>query len=442
MSDDLSRPIASYGSDVFRRTWESNECNSSNQLLDGTIQTLSTQNAPDKGPVRGLLFVPSLDPQDPCNNATASLVPSNSTRHNHVAPLSFPNIGLAPWVSIDCTKSFLNASRQEAVEALIFFLPSTNDSKPPAPEDSVWDLSDAGAWKTQNNYPVYAIPGPAGETLMRQLSWYSDNATLVRFDTGSNLNDSSALAQDQHDIVRLFALIDYAEDHRNMPSLWGFILAILGMVLVLSIVILLCYQCVQKRRRQALERRIAAGEADIENFGLHQIRVSREVLDQIPTYVYPSVNIPSKASLKGSPSQTQITLSRADDTSSIRSVDHKEPRLVYKETDMQASSSTIRLPETAITCESSRPPSVRECSDSSSRSQPTCAICLDDFVSGTTIVRELPCGHIFHPSCIDVSLTQISSLCPLCKKSVLPAEYYSTPADDMVVHRDYVVTEH
>jgi hypothetical protein len=125
--------------------------------------------------------------------------------------LSFPNIGLAPWVSIDCTKSFLNASRQEAVEALIFFLPSTNDSKPPAPEDSVWDLGDAGAWKTQNNYPVYAIPGPAGETLMRQLSWYSDNATLVRFDTGSNLNESSALAQDQHDIVRLFALIDYGK---------------------------------------------------------------------------------------------------------------------------------------------------------------------------------------------------------------------------------------
>ncbi|GIJ84451.1 hypothetical protein Asppvi_003298 [Aspergillus pseudoviridinutans] len=423
---------------VTNATRAINDSESLRVVLDGTVQTLSTQNAPGKGPIRGLLFVPSLDPQDPCNNATASLVPSNSTRHSHVAPLNFPNIGLAPWVSINCTKSFLNASRQQDVEALIFFLPSTNDSKPPAPEDPIWDLGDAGAWKNQNNYPVYAIPGPAGETLMRQLSWYSENATLVGFDTGSNLNESSALAQDQHEIVRLFALLDFAEDHRNMPSLWGFILAILGMVLVLSIIILICYQLVQKRRRQALERRIAAGEVDIENFGLHQIRVSREVLDQIPTYVYPSVNIPSKASLKGSPSPTQVTL----DTSSIRSVDHKEPRLVYKETDMQASSSTIRLPETAITCESSRPPSVRECSDSSSRSQPTCAICLDDFVSGTTIVRELPCGHIFHPSCIDVSLTQISSLCPLCKKSVLPAEYYSTPSDDMVVHRDYVVTEH
>ncbi|PKX89500.1 E3 ubiquitin-protein ligase RNF103 [Aspergillus novofumigatus IBT 16806] len=399
-----------------------NETDSLHVVLDGTIQTLSTQNAPDKGPVRGLLFVPSLNPQDPCNNATASLVPSNSTRHSHVAPLNFPNIGLAPWVSIDCTQSFLNASQQQGVEALIFFLPSTNDSKPPAPEDSIWNLGDDGAWKSRNNYPVYAIPGPAGETLMQQLSWYSDNATLVGFDTDSNLNESSALAQDQHGIVR------FGGSSKHAQSL-GFILAILGMVLVLSIIILLCYQFVQKRRRLALERHISAGEADIENFGLHQIRVSREVLDQIPTYVYPSVNIPSKASLRGSPSQTQITLARADDTSSIPSVDHKEPRLVYKETEMQASSSTIRLPETAITCESSRPPSARECSGSASRSQPTCAICLDDFVSGTTIVRELPCGHIFHPSCIDVSLTQISSLCPLCKKSVLPAEYYTTSAD-------------
>jgi hypothetical protein len=180
-------------------------------VLDGTIQTLSTQNAPDKGPVRGLLFVPSLNPQDPCNNATASLVPSNSTRHSHVAPLNFPNIGLAPWVSIDCTQSFLNASQQQGVEALIFFLPSTNDSKPPAPEDSIWNLGDDGAWKSQNNYPVYAIPGPAGETLMQQLSWYSDNATLVGFDTDSNLNESSVLTQDQHGIVRLFALIDYGK---------------------------------------------------------------------------------------------------------------------------------------------------------------------------------------------------------------------------------------
>lgn len=180
-------------------------------MLDGTIQTLSTQNAPGKGPVKGLLFVPSLDPEDPCNNATASLVPANSTRHSHVAPFNFPNIGLAPWVSIDCTQSFLNASRQEDVEALIFFLPSSNDSKPPAPEDSIWNLGDNGAWKDQNKYPVYAIPGPAGETLMRQLSWYSGNATLVGIDTGSILNESSAPAQDQHDVVRLFALIDYGK---------------------------------------------------------------------------------------------------------------------------------------------------------------------------------------------------------------------------------------
>ena len=34
---------------------------------------------------------------------------------------------------------------------------------------------------------------------------------MVGFDTDSNLNESSALAQDQHGIVRLFALIDYGK---------------------------------------------------------------------------------------------------------------------------------------------------------------------------------------------------------------------------------------
>jgi hypothetical protein len=55
--------------------------------------------------------------------------------------------------------------------------------------------------------------------------------------------------------------------------------------------------------------------------------------------------------------------------------------------------------------------------------QPTCSICLEDFVSRGTIVRPLPCKHVFHPSCIDPVLREYSSLCPICKASVLPAGY-------------------
>lgn len=47
----------------------------------------------------------------------------------------------------------------------------------------------------------------------------------------------------------------------------------------------------------------------------------------------------------------------------------------------------------------------------------TCAICVDEFQENV-VVRELPCGHIFHPDCIDEWLSNYSSMCPLCKDNL------------------------
>ena len=41
----------------------------------------------------------------------------------------------------------------------------------------------------------------------------------------------------------------------------------------------------------------------------------------------------------------------------------------------------------------------------------TCLICVDDFVDGDRI-RTLPCGHDFHPACIDPWLLNRSTACP------------------------------
>lgn len=46
----------------------------------------------------------------------------------------------------------------------------------------------------------------------------------------------------------------------------------------------------------------------------------------------------------------------------------------------------------------------------------TCAICLADFDDGCR-VRELPCEHCFHPSCIDTWL-RLRNACPMCKAVV------------------------
>ncbi|KAJ1976966.1 hypothetical protein H4R34_003778 [Dimargaris verticillata] len=50
-------------------------------------------------------------------------------------------------------------------------------------------------------------------------------------------------------------------------------------------------------------------------------------------------------------------------------------------------------------------------------SSPTCAICLDAIIIGSTNthIRALPCHHIYHDDCIDQWLTTKSGCCPLCK---------------------------
>ena len=60
-------------------------------------------------------------------------------------------------------------------------------------------------WKSENEYPVYAIPGPVGTTLMEKLAWYSENATSEH----SNHNGSVAPKDPRHgENVRLFTFID------------------------------------------------------------------------------------------------------------------------------------------------------------------------------------------------------------------------------------------
>ncbi|KAF9883801.1 hypothetical protein FE257_002785 [Aspergillus nanangensis] len=439
-------------------------------VLDGTVETLSTENSPD-GPIKGLMFVPSLYPQDPCNDITAPFIPTNVTRLQDVSEFGYQTIGLAPWVSPDCTQAFLNASRQAGNEALVFFVPSNNGTKPPNADDPTWQLGDGGVWKTQNLFPVYAIPGAAGATLMGQLASYSGNSSPPSSAQHEFRNGSKSFNMPAD--IRLFTLIDLERggDNSKMPSLWGFILAIVGTILVLSIVLLLCYQLVQKRRRENLQRRIEAGEADIENLGLHQLKVPQEVLDSIPVYIYPGIDALSEKNL--SPEKADTTTS----TDEIREQkeDHEEINPRQSESTRntpspQSEDSEIEQPRdpheliepppptpknqvlvekaphseiqpdiTQYQCEEDIPDDTKPRWNRLSRSQTTCAICLDDFVAGTSTVRELPCGHIFHVECIDMSLARNSSLCPLCKKCVLPSGCWTVPVTNTMVHRDHVV---
>ncbi|KAF7597038.1 hypothetical protein BBP40_010512 [Aspergillus hancockii] len=416
-------------------------------VVDGTVQTLSTQTA-GKDPIRGLLFVPGLDVEDPCNNITAPLIPANVTRYPDVERIRYPTIGLAPWVSAECAQSFLDSSQRSGSAALVFFLLSNNNTKPPRAGDPMWSLSDGGGWDNRSDLPVYAIPGPAGATLMHQLAWNSGNTSYA--------HSEAASVQGPADI-RLFTLIDFERSQINMPSLWGFILAILGTILVLSMIVLFCYQLVQKRRRESLQRRIESGEADMESLGLHLMKVPREILDTLPIYTYPDWSALSddsdsdeKSSLRSEEvkipkgkdegdhprSDTPTAAERRENTKESHGQEEPEDRKPSTQSDVSPNSHSPSPSQSSLdTCDKDSPLKHNRLS----RSQTVCAICLDDFVPHTSTVRELPCGHIFHVECIDASLTRNSCLCPLCKKSVLPPGYYPIPITNRVVHRDYMI---
>ncbi|KAH7227496.1 hypothetical protein BKA60DRAFT_122507 [Fusarium oxysporum] len=53
-------------------------------------------------------------------------------------------------------------------------------------------------------------------------------------------------------------------------------------------------------------------------------------------------------------------------------------------------------------------------------SAPSCLICINEFKQGTQ-TRSLPCGHRFHPRCIDPWLLERSITCPVCRANVADA---------------------
>jgi hypothetical protein len=60
-----------------------------------------------------------------------------------------------------------------------------------------------------------------------------------------------------------------------------------------------------------------------------------------------------------------------------------------------------------------------------SASNSCCAICIDDFESGESI-RPLPCGHIYHPECVDPWLLKHNRKCPTCQQDCVVEEEEQT----------------
>ncbi|KAH7391106.1 hypothetical protein DE146DRAFT_663532 [Phaeosphaeria sp. MPI-PUGE-AT-0046c] len=346
------------------------------------IQTLSTKGV-DSDPY-GILYVPDLT-SDACKSQEEQHVPANATRvANLPAGKNYALIAIAPWFSSQCMLEYFAAARQQPTKAILVWQPAKGDARPPVLNDASWSLQDGGAWQRANTFPTYALTTTTGAIIVDQLSKYSGNLTSVP--NGPEL----AKFLDPTDYVRLRATVS-TDTGAQLPSLWVFLVIVLAVLIVAVGSTSIAMHIIQRRRRRDLQQRVLRGEVDLEALGVKRLNVSQQILDKLPLYTYTA-------------SPTQAT--------------HVD------ETELKA---------TPVLDAPSVPAIV---GPASSLNQPTCPICLDDFEPNETQVRELPCHHIFHPDCVDTFLLEHSSLCPMCKQSVLPAGACDVQITNMMVRRE------
>ena len=302
--------------------------------------------------------------------------------------------------------SYMSQMRADRVRGAIFFQPDKSSQQPPPVSDRSWSLLDGGQWKSANAYPVYAIPGMLGSFLLNELAQYSGNMSEVPY--GKELVDT----YNPHDAVRLYARMDVATTS-GIPSLWVFLIIVLAILLAVVLMTSVVMHWIQRRQRRILQRRVANGEVDLETLGIKRLQVPQELLDNMPTYKYTSQPEPDGVSEEASGKVVEPLGGDA-----------------FKPAPAKVVEAHTKDLESAIA--PAAPVPVRQIAFS----QSTCPICLDDFVTGETTIRELPCNHIFHPECIDPFLRDNSSLCPLCKKSSLPTGYCPVQVTNLMVRRE------
>ncbi|KAK7633073.1 hypothetical protein IWX48DRAFT_21739 [Phyllosticta citricarpa] len=352
-------------------------------LPDTNVRTLSTNGISPGENIIGPLYVPDVQ-TDLCRNVTAPFIPANVTRYADLPPAKkYHQIAIAPWSSPQCVHEVLsNAAADPLLRAFIFFLTDDSVGIPPPANAVLWDLNDGGQWKSDRDFAIYAVSGSTGRLVMPELAAYSGNLTSVPY--GRNL---SALYHPS-DYVRQIAQIP-TNGGSQLPSLWVFLLIVLGLMIFAIAGSSLGVHWHQKRLRNQLRLRVIRGEIDLEALGIRRLTVPQEVLDRLPICLYDA---------------TTATPPVGDSVDGTGNTPTADP----------PAAPAMPLPY----------------------SQPTCAICLDDFIHEETLVRELPCYHIYHPECIDNFLRDNSSLCPLCKKTVLPRGYCPAIITNSMVRRE------
>lgn len=368
------------------------------QTLDGLIQ--------------GLLYVPDISSTSPtCNAQQYDYIPQNVTRRAQLPPTNYNLIAIAPWFSVDCAAAYITATRFDPLRGLIFYRPNDNTTnKPPDVSSDVWQLPSQIDIKS-SRYPVFALPGLVGQSMVKQLSLYSGSVN----DVPHGAEIQQAYKPNPKDYVRIWTTLTMVPP-KNTTPLWVYFLVVIGTLIIIFLAVSLTSHLIQRRRRISLRRRVESGEVDLEAMGIKRLAVPAAHVKDFPLYTYTSM----PANMMTTP--TSESLPR-----STRSSRHGDSRTNSSERSFSAK--TLRSKRSARTVEDQT---------IAGNFQPRCHICLEPHEDRVTIIRELPCHHIYHPICIDEFLTRNSSLCPMCKQSMLPAGYSPVITNGMV-RREHAV---
>lgn len=383
------------------------------QHLKTNLTTLSTNSAQTlNGVLQGLLYVPDISTVASCNSQQYDFIPHNVTRRAQLPPANYNLIALAPWFSIDCTQAYLASARLDPIRGFIFYKPNNSTDKPQGPDSAVWNLDDGGAWK-ESRFPIFAIPGIDGQNMMTQLSLYSGTADTVPH--GADI--IQRYGTNPGDYVRIWAQLTM-KGPASLPSLWVYFLIVIGALLFIVASVSLSMHFIQRRRRKSLRKRVESGEVDLEAMGIKRLTVPASHVKDFPVFTYTS--------------QPELAYDLSTPTSEVPASMRSNRQKKKRRSDRQSSSAPTVISDSVQTLRSKRSAVTGRADTTATNFQPQCHICLVEFEDRSTVIRELPCHHIFHPICIDEFLLRNSSLCPMCKQCMLPPGYSPKITNAMV----------
>ena len=346
-----------------------------------------------------------------CANTSTQYILPNVTRLSDLPQAQFNFVALVPWISPSCTKSFLAASQDAA--AMVVYLPDNQTVTPPPISDPIWKLDDGGSWKRDNKFPVYAIPGSAGAILMHELNSCPKNLTSA---VDQSLLPTTYAPSDSFRLCTSITL----SNQSSLPNMWEFLLIVLGIVILIVLITSASMHCIQRRKRRALRQRVLNGEVDLEALGIKKLTVPSDAIKKLPLFIFISETDERSSADGPSLSKQSTEITSKGPKLPIPSL---KPRCVSEPPGVIGSRGTV-LPserESEVSTLAHPDPSLPH--QKSKFSEVSCSICIDDFDHNHSVVRELPCGHIYHHGCIDRFLTKNSSRCPNCKAKVLPHGY-------------------